>query len=277
MMTLSFSPSAVEFCLGPLVAGCYRHADEFKPFIHPLRTPRGHSVTLAGPWDHKHHKGLQYALRIEGMNFWEEFSTLPDEQVGRQRHLDFSEVTGSGETVGFAERLGWEGAGGGEAVFEEKRWISCRHAPERRAFIWKWKTEILPLRDVTLIQSQWSHALSGGSKVNYHGLGIRFRRDMGGLTRGNKLILDGNEVDKDFMDHMGECPNEVTYIGNLDETWPVERAGVTFKQNQNNALYICSDVFPFMALGPSNARPRKLFAGKRLSEEYTITVCDVPW
>ena len=43
--------------------GLYVLDDPFKPYIHPLKTPAGHTVSLAMPHDHPHHKGSMYALR----------------------------------------------------------------------------------------------------------------------------------------------------------------------------------------------------------------------
>ncbi len=275
MMNLETSPGVVEFRLSDLVVGCYRYSDEFKPHLHPLRTPRGHCVTSASPHDHKHHKGLMYALRTEDVNFWEETSTLPGEVAGVQRHLDFQEPIRRGLEVGFIEKLEWCAQDGSLPSFEETRTIFCRQ--DSQSFLWTWKTQLTALRPLTLVQSQWSHLDSGsGKKTNYHGLGIRLRRDMGGLTRGNQLVLDGVVHDGDFTTYMGSIPRVVSFAGRLDGTFPVESACVTFGQDQKNALYVCNDVFPFMALGPTNASGMQLRAGDRIEESYTVLVADVP-
>jgi len=111
--------------------------------------------------------------------------------------------------------------------------------------------------------------------VNYHGLGVRFRRDFGGLTRNNELHMDGVVFKDNFPQQMGSRPKSVTFIGSLDETWPVERAGVTFHQTQNHALYVLDDFFPFMSLGPTNEAPLSLVKGNAIEESYTVTVFDV--
>lgn len=46
--------------------------DPFKPHFSSLKTPAGRETTLVSPGDHRHHKGLMYALRCEDLNFWEE-------------------------------------------------------------------------------------------------------------------------------------------------------------------------------------------------------------
>jgi hypothetical protein len=277
MMTLHFTPSDVSFRLGDTVAGLYRFTDEFKPHIHPLRTPRGHALTSASPHDHKHHKALMYALRAEDVNFWEEFPTLETEVPGVQKHLGFSDIISRAPRIGFTETLRWAAQDGSLASFEEERTISCRFDVATKAFIWTWQTHLTALRPLHLIQSQWSHGLPDGSKVNYHGLGLRFRRDFGGMTRGNELHVDGEVFKEKFQQQMGARPKQVTFIGSLDETWPVERAGVTFRQadGQDNTLYIMEDYIPFMGLGPTNRAPLHLAAGQQIKENYEISVFDV--
>ena len=275
MMHLEFTPSQVSFCAGGKIAGIYRFTDEFKPHIHPLRTPRGHCITSASPHDHKHHKALMYALRAEDVNFWEEVPTLPTEVPGIEKHQFFSEVIGCGETIGFTEKLHWCAKDGSLPSFDETRTISCRQDPALDAYVWKWETQLLALRDLRLIQSQWSHGLPDGTKVNYHGLGIRLRRDFGGMTRNHELHVDGEVFKENFQQQMGARPKEVSFIGSIDETWPVERAGVTFEQKQDNTLYVMEDYIPFMGLGPTNRSPIELSAGEIIAESYTISVFDL--
>jgi hypothetical protein len=274
-MTLDLSLAGVEFRLGETLAGFYRHSDEFKPHVHPLRTPRGHCLTSARPHDHKHHKGLMYALRAEDVNFWEEAATSPKEVPGVERHQCFTDVVSRGSQVGVTETLRWTAEDGSLASFDETRKLSCRHDPAARAFIWNWFTRLVTLRPLHLLQSQWSHRLPNGTSVNYHGLGIRLRRDFGGLTRNHELRVDGVSFRENFQQQMGSRPHEVTFIGSIDETWPVERAGVTFQQQQNHALYVMEEPFPFMALGPTNLAPLNLEAGQTIEESFAVTVFDV--
>lgn len=56
--------------------------DQFKPYVRELYTLAGENILLDGPLDHLHHHGLMYAIRVNGINFWEE--TL---ESGRQKHI----------------------------------------------------------------------------------------------------------------------------------------------------------------------------------------------
>jgi hypothetical protein len=281
-MRLEMTAEHVDFVVAAdgRLAGRYHYSDPFKPFIHPLNSPLGHGVTVARPHDHRHHKGLMYALRTPDLNFWEEVSTLPGEAVGRERHVAFSEVRVTGGEVGFTETLAWEPAAGGDAVFHETRRVSCRYSGA--AFVWIWETSLQVRRDTRLVQSQWSRLSPDGRKINYHGLGVRLCREFGGGTRNNALQIDDGPVQWnrnskpfDFATAMGLTPARVAFIGHVDGTWPVPRVAVTLAQAQKNGLFILEEPFAFMALGPSNLAERTLAAGTVLRERYTVTIEDL--
>ncbi len=45
---------------------------KFKPYVKELWTLSGYNVLRDAPSDHLHHHGLMYAIRVNGLNFWEE-------------------------------------------------------------------------------------------------------------------------------------------------------------------------------------------------------------
>jgi hypothetical protein len=272
-MYLQITPATVDFYnAGGSLAGRYHYRDEFKPHFHPLNTPRGHTLSLVSPHDHKHHKGLMYALRTETSNFWEERATTSIETVGVQQHQEFDQVVGSGEVVGFVERLDWLTEAGGRAVISETREIRCRLEPVAGGYRWQWRTRLVALETCRLIQSQWSYVAADGRKTNYHGLGLRLRRDFGCGTGNNRLLLDG--VEMPFTDGMGSAPKQAVYIGSIDGSWPVEQARAQVDQAQNNTMYVCSEPFAFLSMGPSNAAPLDWEAGTAIMEEYSVLIAD---
>jgi hypothetical protein len=64
---------------------------QFKPYVRELYTLRGENVLRDAPADHLHHHGLMYAIRMNGVNFWEERDSpgiekpisIVSKQVGR--------------------------------------------------------------------------------------------------------------------------------------------------------------------------------------------------
>ena len=278
-MRIEIDHDSAWFRTGGRVVGRYRFGDDHKPYLDELSTPAGHVLSLVSPHDHKHHKGLMYALRVPEVNFWEERSTLSGELVGRQRHDGFASVVDEGDEgdegdeVSFVEDLTWLPRDGGEPLFREVRSIACRSDPEGGQTTWRWSTEITPLRDVELSMSQWSAQSASGALVNYHGLGLRLRRDFG-CTGGNAVMLDGVEVP--FAAAMGAAPAECAFHGSVDGTWPVQRAGVRMRQHQGNGLFVLQAPFAFLAMGPSNLGPLRLSAFETLAEWYEVDVFDLP-
>ena len=60
-------------CSRPRLPSCSAFAaDQFKPFVKSLYTLQGFDVLRDAPPDHLHHHGLMYAIRVNGVNFWEE-------------------------------------------------------------------------------------------------------------------------------------------------------------------------------------------------------------
>src|SRR5262245_10182777 len=90
------------------LCGSYHYDDPFKPFFRGLYTPKGHDVVAPPPRDHRHHKGLQYGLCAEDVNFWEEDkkSDGGDRRIGRQVGEKPKLLTGGGET-GFSQEIVW--------------------------------------------------------------------------------------------------------------------------------------------------------------------------
>jgi Methane oxygenase PmoA len=273
-MHLTVTDRSVEFYYGSVLAGRYVYVDPFKPHLHPLNTPAGFTVSLRSPHDHPHHKGLMYALRTSDVNFWEEYATTEREKVGRQRHEAVLHIIDEGERVGFTERLDWSAVDGALSTFEETRTLNCGfHTGDRSYFYWEWSTELVAKRNLTLITSQWSIPDATGRPINYHGLGLRFRRDFG-CTGGNQLLLDNESVT--FKKALGCQPREVTFIGTFDETYPAKRAGVSVAPAANHGLFVLESPFAFLSFGPTALGSRQLAPGDRLTDSYSISVFDIP-
>lgn len=272
MPDLSISDSCALFTHAGTVAGRYHYLDSPKPYFHPLNTPAGHCVTLASPHDHKHHKGLMYALRAEDVNFWEEWATLKTEVVGKIQHVDFSEITPTGDAAGFLETLHWSALDGSLPTFDEERRITLR-VDESGSFLWEWSTRLVALRDIHLVHSQWAFPHDDGRRTNYHGLGLRLPREFGGATGNYRLILDGVEVDEKAA--MGTSPVSARYEGSFDGIWPVPRAAVTLSQNHGHTLYAMTDYMAWMSMGPTNRKPMRLSPGDEITEHYSVRVEDL--
>lgn len=271
-MRLEERLGAIAFLSQSGMAGAYVTNDPFKPYLHPLMTPKGHAVSLAVPHDHRHHKGLMYALRGTEVNFWEETPGPDGDRPGRQRHDRFSSMQDSGEVVGLDEDLTWLDSRDDTELLYERRTITCRETADGSGFDWTWSTNLTAVHEMQFVMSQWSSPDLDGAMVNYHGLGIRFRRDFG-CTGGNQLWLDGDKTG--FAAGMGRNAKTIAFDGSIDGYWPPPRARVEFRHDGANALFILQQPFAFMSLGPTNRKPLRLAAGQQMTEHYAFTVSDL--
>ena len=215
-----------------------------------------------------------YALRASDVNFWEEYATTDQETVGQQEHETFLRLVDEGERIGFTERLNWSAVDRSLDTFEEIRTLNCSfQSGEPACFKWEWSTDLVAKRDLTLVTSQWSIPDSSGRLINYHGLGLRLRRDFG-CTGGNQLLLDKQPVP--FKEALGRQPGQVTFIGTFDDNDPKRQAGVTITPAASHGLFVLENPFAFLSFGPTALGSRKLHQGDRLTDSYLISVFDIP-
>ena len=149
---------------------------QFKPYVKELCTIRGDNLLRDAPADHLHHHGLMYAVRVNGLNFWEE-------------------VSGSGvekpvETL--APELDTTPAGLPQATIRQTlHWLAPQDAflPDspKWALLIEKRTLVLTVNDskdeVTLC---WKSQFEVGGKTNtvvlagasYFGLGARFLEEL---------------------------------------------------------------------------------------------------
>ncbi|MBM3289268.1 MAG: hypothetical protein FJY92_03880 [Candidatus Hydrogenedentes bacterium] len=137
----------------------YRVNDvSFKPYVEKLYTQSGTNILRDAPADHLHHHGLMFAIRINGVNFWEE---KPDS--GKQVHVSAQPDGGKAQT--YVEKLRWTSQDG--VVVEETRTIAGYS--EAGVTLLTWQSAL--------------HGIDGKPVPNYHGsnyngLGMRFLESM---------------------------------------------------------------------------------------------------
>ena len=151
----------------------YRFTDvAFKPYVKTFTTPGGLNVLRDSPADHVHHHALMFAVKVDGVNFWEEF---PDRKPGKQVHARFlSEATASQADgvcsfdIG-SEQIDWKAADG-RTLLEETRQVRVQRpsdAKDGSVLTWTTRLAVPEGRDKAVLTG--SH---------YHGLGVRFPKSM---------------------------------------------------------------------------------------------------
>lgn len=270
-MNADLQPNAVVFSAGDRVAGRYVLDDPFKPYLHPLRTPAGHLVSDCIPSDHRHHKGLMYALRCADLNFWEE--PQGTDQCGVQRTVSVEPHPASANAAGIRHRLRWQHESGERATYDEIRELSCRHDSAARAFVWTWRTHRTALRPHRLIKSEWSLGLEDGRKINYHGLGIRFPWSWA-FQADNMNGVECDGAPSSWKAACGTAGRTVGCWGKIDGHWLPPTAAVTIAQEQAFTWFSIRGDFSYLSVGPTNLDELDVRAGDVFAETYRIVVQD---
>ncbi len=172
-MRLEESRGLLEWRLGGRSILTYSFgSDQYKAYVRDLRTLAGTSVLRDSPADHRHHHALMYAVRVNGINFWEEI-----DRPGVQRHVAM-----------LSSRAGTNAAGQSEATLTELiHWVAPedRLAPDSPAV-----ALLIEHRTLTLsvdegqgeVALEWRAEFTVGTRTNrvtlhgtdYNGLGLRF-------------------------------------------------------------------------------------------------------
>lgn len=256
-----------RFSDGELMAGVYVVADSFKPFLHPLQTPLGHPVSMSMPGDHRHHKGLMYGLRCADLNFWEESPTADD--CGVQLTKD---VRVEGDLL--KQTLFWQRQDGKLQTYREMRTIRCQRSGDGRSYVWTWCSQREALRDHLLVASDWALKKSDGTRVNYHGLGIR----LPWMWRFSGDQFNGLEQDgrRSTADEISGCNAEtIRWWGTVDGYREPPCCAVSMSQQMGFSWFALKEDFAYLSTGPSILKDVQVKKGDVLNEEYEIRIEDL--
>jgi hypothetical protein len=139
----------------------------YKPYVSELYTPSGINVIRDSPPDHKHHHGLMFAIKVDGVNFWEEANS-----PGTEKHVgEMNAATSKGKDIGalLTEQLDWLGPDQGPVLLKESRMITVHPEAGPKVTLLSWGSNF------SLPEGKASAVLTG---TLYHGLGLRFLESM---------------------------------------------------------------------------------------------------
>ena len=144
----------------------YRYADvPMKPYADQLFSPAGVQVLRDSPFDHKHHHGLMYAVKVDGVDFWAEFNAQYGKQHGRTLNVTGATRLGDVERAGFVQELNWIGPASPKPLMVERRAIDVFKAADLGATLVQWCSclQTPPGKDSIVVAGD-----------HYFGLGMRF-------------------------------------------------------------------------------------------------------
>lgn len=225
----------------------YRYsASRPKTYVHPLCLPSGRPITLDGPEDHIHHRGLMVAWsEVNGVDFWGEVNPAPH---GRIVHERFERLRG-GPRGEILARNRWIAAG--ETWLVERRLL--RVAPPSEKGVWlDWITE--------LEAAAGPVTLAAGKHV-YNGLGIRFVAEMNG---GEVLNSNGSAT---IERANGEPARWCAYFA--------AGAGVAFFDHPRNPrhpnpFFVMNQPFGYLSAAPTFREPLQLEPGRPIRFHWGV-------
>ena len=148
----------------------------FKPYVKELATLDGRNLLRDAPSDHLHHHALMYAVRVEGINFWEE---VPGSGIQRPVETTIPAPTTPGPGRSRA------------SLHQTLHWLKPEHAflpaTEGHALLVERRSLTLevdePGHEVSLLWRSEFETVSGHPEVvvdgaNCFGLGARFLAEM---------------------------------------------------------------------------------------------------
>lgn len=151
-----------------------------RPYLHPVLSLGGATVTEAGPADHPHHLGLSVAFSdVNGTNFWggSTFTAASGPVLlsnhGTQFPHDWRSSTGTDE-AGESGAVLWKSASGDELAAEERHIQQFAH-PEPGSWSLSLSSVIRPAARVERLAVS-SSAVKGRAGAGYGGIFWRFPR-----------------------------------------------------------------------------------------------------
>jgi Methane oxygenase PmoA len=240
-----------------------------KPYVRALATIDGVNILRDSPADHKHHHGLMYAIRVNGINFWEETpGTGGEKPVVVLANTIATDPDGRPRAV-FRHRIDWVAEGDAKsadldavALLIEDRTLGLTVDPSSQEVALGWHAEFRPgpgFQQVVLTGS------------DYNGLGMRFQADLDPVAR---HLIAGTQPD------LGGTRKDVTSGGwgaVLFDTpdRPVTVALFGAPGNARGAPRFFSMHRPFAYLAATQSLDREPLvyrAGDRFVLDYLVTV-----
>ncbi|MGW8381056.1 PmoA family protein [Streptomyces sp. ODS28] len=265
-----------------------------KPYVHPLRTLAGRTVSGYRPNDHRWHKGLQmtasHVTAVQArdggreQNFWGGNSYvhgegyLPlHERVGSMRHDGFSSFEAADDRLDFTEELTWRAYGGEEWAREQRRVAVHSVDPETSSYAVDWSIALTNTHGGELrFGSPTTH---GREMAGYTGLQWRGPRD---FTGGRVLTPEGPSTDQRTMGTPADgCP-WIAFTGEHDDV--DGHSTLAFAHAPENAegvhashWFVRSEPIPSVAFSWAFFEEFALPPGASFAYRYRVLVADGAW
>lgn len=217
-----------------------------KTYVHPLCLADGTPVTLDGPEDHVHHRGLMVAWsEVNGIDFWGEVNPAPHGEIVHQRF----ERTSGGNPAVLTEVNHWIASG--RVLLRERR--TLRVPEPGTTGVWlDWSSEFTAHDEPVL--------LSAG-KHTYNGLGVRVTPAMDGgavlNARGTIAIEQANGQNAAWCAYHGGSLGIALFDHPSNPRHP-------------NAFFVMNRPFGYLSAAPTFREPFRLATGAALRLRWGV-------
>ena len=151
-----------------------------RPYLHPVRSLAGTTLTAAGPEDHPHHAGLSIAFSdVNGTNFWGGSTYTSTHGPAMLSNHGWQEPSGWSRTAGGADGSVTWFSGQGMELATEYRSIRCFRHPAPGTWSLSIRSALLPAGGVAQLEVS-SSAVKGRVGAGYGGIFWRFPEDCAG-------------------------------------------------------------------------------------------------
>lgn len=137
----------IQFRNKPILLYVYA-TNQFKPYVKSLYTLSGQNVLRDAPADHLHHHGLMYAIRVNGINFWEEVGEPGHQLPGKILSQSRSTNSAGLPQATFTQLIHWVSNGNSKAcdpyavaILTETRTINVTINEPRDEVALDWKAD----------------------------------------------------------------------------------------------------------------------------------------
>jgi hypothetical protein len=255
--------------------------DSPKPYLHPLRTTAGETVTAVRPHDHTWHNGLQFTMaHLSGEssagpeNFWGGRTYVrgrgytPLDNNGTIGHVRWESIVGTADHCELRHELAWRTAAGQRWLTEHRtlRFGDVSAGDGRWTLTWSSR-----LRNTSGRELRWgSPVTEGRDTAGYGGLFWRGPRSfVGGTVR----TPDGRSA----ADAMGHRAPWLAFTGRHDES--LRTSTLLFADSPANAAfptawYVRAEPFPVVSFAATYHRPWLLGPGEELTLTHHVVVID---
>lgn len=253
-----------------------------KPFLHPIRTRAGRTVSLFRPWDHVWHKGIAWSLPVVGEeNFWGgptyihgRFYVQLDND-GTQRHEAITRLSVDPAAEGSADEqvarvahdLEWISQGG-VRMFTERRTITARIVDEA-CWALTFETEMTNVTAEPIAIG--SPTTKGRENAGYGGL---FWRGPRSFTGGVLVTADGTGAGDDVRGQRHEWMGFAGRHDDVDASSLIVMVDAAENPHHPPQWFARSEEFACLNPAPFFSEEVVVPAGETVAFRYGVGIAD---